>query len=249
MYRTIVSKDSVRKIKDFPWTAVFWKHTSGLYVYTCPLGNDDFEVTARIRRPEITHDPASWGRPFDLHALLPEFSDFCSPVQQVLQLAAEKETQEFALHCGPRLQSQVANGNIALIGDAAHPFLGNFGAGAGFTLEDVYALAKVLEWAWRGERSLSEALGLFDSLRSPHYARLYGVVDHKATVKAAVQLEGRSIDDEIEQRVMRVSQACESWMYGYEVMKAIDEATREANQHLGLSGTAAHHMDRPPDPP
>lgn len=54
----------------------------------------------------------------------------------------------------------VAHGNVAL---TAHPPLGNFGAGAGFALEDVYALTKTLDWAWsRGKIADATRLVRFD---------------------------------------------------------------------------------------
>lgn len=141
MYRTIINKKDVLRIEGFPWAPVFWKHKSGLYVYTCPLGDEDFEVTARIRRSSEGYEPVSWGRKFDLHELLCEYEDFCEPIQQVLRLAAKGQTLEFALYSGAHLEHIVSNGNIAFIGDASHALLGNFGSGAAFALEDVYTLA------------------------------------------------------------------------------------------------------------
>lgn len=139
-------------IPRIPFEATFWKHTSGLYVYTCPLGDDDFEVTMRIRQPQKAGDsePVSLGRPVDLHTLLHEYDDFCPPVCQILLLAAQNGgAQEFALFSGTRLNRVVSHGNIAFVGDAAHALLGNFGSGAGFALEDVYTLGKALDWSWQ----------------------------------------------------------------------------------------------------
>lgn len=217
-----------------PWTAVFWKNESGRYVFTCPLGNDDFEVTVRILRPSGAEDPVSWGRSFDLNRLLPELHDFCQPVRTILQLAAEGKTKEFALFSGPRLERVDSRGNTALIGDAAHPFLGHFGAGAAFALEDAYVLGQVLEWAGKRDRSLSDALELFDSIRSPHYADLYRAVDRAAAAKASIRTKGLPIDDEIEQRVAAVSEVSESWMYGYDVAYVTDEAIWKASLAIGL---------------
>jgi len=112
-----------------------------LYVFTCPLGDDDFEVTARIRQSDEGQKQVSWGQPFDFRTLLHRFDDFCLPIRQILRLTADGETQAFALCSGSRLKRIVSHGNIALIGDASHPLSGSFGAGAGFALEDVYTLA------------------------------------------------------------------------------------------------------------
>ncbi|KAI0884182.1 FAD/NAD(P)-binding domain-containing protein [Annulohypoxylon maeteangense] len=222
VYRTIVSKSEVRKIDGIPWAPIFWKHVSGLYVYTCPLGDDDFEVTLRIRRPQEGAEPPSWGRPFDLHTLLHKCEDFCPQIRQILNLAAKGETQEFALFSGPRLKRIVSHGNIAFIGDASHPLLGNFGSGASFALEDVYTLTKIIGWALPRGRPLSDALDMFDSIRSPHYERLYKVLDNFTSIKATLRAEGLPVDEEIAERVKRISQASVSWMYYYEIDKVVD---------------------------
>ncbi|KAH8894145.1 FAD/NAD(P)-binding domain-containing protein [Thozetella sp. PMI_491] len=231
-YRTIVSKAKVKEIDGIPWAPVFWKHVSGLYVFTCPLGNDDFEVTARIRRQKDASEQVSWGKPFDFHTLLHEFDDFCIPIRQILRLAADGETQEFALCSGPRLQCVVSHGNIALIGDASHPLSGNFGSGAGLALEDVYALARVLEWSWSRERTLADALEMFDAIRSPHYMKLYRAMDRFASIKAGLREEHLSLDEEIAERVKRISLASEQWMYHYEIDKRVNEALRDADKRI-----------------
>ncbi|KAI1458976.1 FAD/NAD(P)-binding domain-containing protein [Annulohypoxylon moriforme] len=249
VYRTIISKSEAKKIDGIPWSPTFWKHVSGLYVYTCPLGDNDFEVTLRIRRSREGVEPVSWGRPFDLHTLLHEYDDFCPQIRQIIHLAAEGKTQEFALFSGPRLKRIVSHGNIAFIGDAAHPLLGNFGSGAGFALEDVYTLAKTIGWAWSNGKPLSFALDSFDSIRSPHYERLYKTLDNFTRIKMTLREEGLSVDDEIAERVKRISHASESWMYYYEIDKVVDEyfceadkrenytrATRKLVEKDGLSG-------------
>ena len=235
VFRTVVRKSEVSRIPGMAqaWCPTFWKNVSGFYVFTCPLGNDDFEVTVRMRPPvEGTQaEPASWGRRFDLTAILDKCGDFCSPVREVLRLAAAaNETREFALFAGPRLPRVVANGNVALVGDAAHPQSGNFGSGAGFALEDGYTLARALEWAWlTNGKGLGDALELFDSVRSSYYKRLYGVLDKLAAVKAAIPA-GLTIDQEIEERVKAVSENTERWMYYYNIGKEVNEAIQMASR-------------------
>lgn len=194
-----------------------------MYVYTCPLGDDDFEVTARIRRSHHGQEPVSWGKPFDLHDLLHEYDDFCSPIRKILRLAAKGETQEFALCAGSRLDHVIAHDNIALIGDSSHPMLGNFGSGAGFALEDVYTLTKILDWAYRRCYKLAYALQLFDSIRSPYYQRLYKLLDEFTAIKAALRKENLPIDDDINERVQRIAGASREWMYHYEIDREVDE--------------------------
>ena len=77
---------------------------------------------------------------------------------------------------------------------------------------------------------MADALELFDSIRSPHYTKLYGTLDRLAAIKATLLTEGLSVDEEIEERVRRISLASESWMYDYEIDKVVDEALQEADK-------------------
>jgi salicylate hydroxylase len=132
--------------------------------------------------------------------------------------------------------------NIAFIGDSSHAMLGNFGAGAGFALEDVYTLAKALDWAWSRKRQLSHALQLFDSIRSPHYERLYKALDLNDAIKASVRSKHLDTDKDIEERVKRISDASESWMYYYRIEEAVNDALCRADTGIEIAraGDVSH---------
>ncbi|KAI3539026.1 hypothetical protein CSPX01_09153 [Colletotrichum filicis] len=206
-YRTIIHKPTAEKIEGIPKSPVFWQNTGGKYVFTCPLGGDDFEVTARIRRPIEGQEHVSWGRPFDFSTIASEYDEFCEPVRKVIQLAAQGETQEFALFSGPRLESVVHEEAIALIGDASHSLSGAFGAGAGFALEDVYALTQSVDWHWNNGGDLSAALELYDQIRSPHYRDLYKVLDDFGAMNTTLLSENLPVNEEIEERVRRAAES------------------------------------------
>ncbi|KAF4844777.1 2-heptyl-3-hydroxy-4(1H)-quinolone synthase [Colletotrichum siamense] len=222
-YRTIISKSAALNIEGIPRSPVFWQNVGGKYVFTCPLGGDDFEVTARIRRPTEGQEHVSWGRPFDFSTIASEYDEFCEPVRKVIQLAAQGKTEEFALFSGARLESVISHDAIALIGDASHPLSGAFGAGAGFALEDVYALTRSLDFARANGDGLATALKLYNQIRSPHYRDLYGVLDNFAAVNSKLLAEQLTADDEIEERVRRASEKKATWMYHYEIDKAVEK--------------------------
>lgn len=221
-YRTIVDKASVKAIDGIPNAPVFWNNLGGKYVFTCPLGGSDFEVTARIRRPAEGQEQVSWGQSFDFSTLTSEYQDFCEPVRRMIQLAAEGKTEEFALFSGPRLEHVVFHDALALIGDASHPLSGAFGAGAGFALEDVFTLAKSIEWAWETGKGLAAGLALYDQIRSPHYRDLYAVLDGLASIANGVAAANLSPDEEIEERVRRITLGKSSWIYHYEIDKVVE---------------------------
>lgn len=103
---------------------------------------------------------------------------------------------------------------MVLLGDASHPLSGAFGAGAGFALEDAYALGRVLEWADEQGKGLKQGLRLFDDVRSPHYKALYEDLDRLAAVNQELGRERLEPDEEIARRVGGLGS---SWMYYYEV--------------------------------
>jgi salicylate hydroxylase len=133
------------------------------------------------------------------------------------------------LIAGSRLSSISAHDDIALDGDASHPMLGNFGAGCRFALGDVYTLAHTLNWACARRKKLCDALQVFNSIQSSHYKRLYGLVDNYAAIKSNLKQENYTIDQEIKERVRRISQASETWIYHFDISKAVAEAIDKAD--------------------
>lgn len=229
-YRTVLSASLVREalgeaMTKIPNASAFWQNLGAKYLFTCPLGNDDYEFTARIARPPKGQEHVSWGRPFKLGALVHEYDEFYEPVRRVLQVVADKgETQEFALFGGPRLERVVAWDAVALIGDASHPLSGAFGAGAGFALEDVYTLYKTLEWAWGRGEELTVALEQFNQIRSTHYNALYDTLDWYGAVGKQIASEGLTVDREIEERVLRTTSGEKAgWMYGYDIQEVVGD--------------------------
>jgi hypothetical protein len=51
-------------------------------------------------------------------------------------------------------------------------FINSLGNGAGFALEDSYALAQSVAWVQLRGHSLKDALDFYDRVRSPHYHEL-----------------------------------------------------------------------------
>ncbi|EFX03988.1 salicylate hydroxylase [Grosmannia clavigera kw1407] len=247
-YRTILRASDVAAINGIPRAPVFWQFVGGKYVFTSPLGRDDFELTARIRPGAQDADEeereraskASWGQPFDLNRLLPLYAEFAPPLRAILRLAADSgQTQEFALFNGPRLttivrtpENRSAAAGVALLGDASHPLSGAFGAGAGFAFEDAYTLARALAWARAGHRPLSAALAVYDRARSLHYANLYDTLDRGAAAAAAVAAENLPLHEEIAERVNRVWSGDNGagWVYLYRVEDVVEQILNEEEE-------------------
>ncbi|CAK7204972.1 hypothetical protein SEUCBS139899_007735 [Sporothrix eucalyptigena] len=271
-YRTILRKSDVAAINGIPAAPIFWQYVGGKYVYTCPLGRDDFELTARIRPDEDDAQEhakqVSWGQPFDLNKLLPKYTDFAPQLRAILKLAADSGgTQEFAMFHGPRLKTVVRvhpslpNTGVLLLGDASHPLSGAFGAGAGFALEDSYTLAQALAWVHRTGRPLAEALWVYDNTRSPHYANLYKELDKGGAIIKDVVAKQLPLHDEIEERVRRLwdeGASGSGWVYTYHADEVVKELIEKIEAELAekpkeetqkTESPAAESTDTPAEKP
>ncbi|CAK7217096.1 hypothetical protein SCUCBS95973_003035 [Sporothrix curviconia] len=245
-YRTILRKSDVAAINGIPAAPIFWQYVGSKYVYTCPLGGDDFELTARIRPDEedahARASQVSWGQPFDLNKLLPKYSDFAPQLRAILKLAADSGgTQEFAMFHGPRLDTVVRvhpethGSGVLLLGDASHPLSGAFGAGAGFALEDSYTLARALAWAHKTNRPLADALWIYDTARSAHYANLYEELDRGAGIIKDVTSQKLPLHEEISERVRRLwdeGASGSGWIYTYHADEVVEEIIKKREAEL-----------------
>ncbi|KAK3319397.1 hypothetical protein B0H66DRAFT_575832 [Apodospora peruviana] len=217
-YRTLVRSSDALAINGLPREVIFWHGKDANWVYTCPLGGDDFEITVRIKEPaSVEH--YSWGRKADPLHLRDSFADFCLPIQQLTDLVTD--LQQFDYFAGPRLETLIGNEAVVLIGDASHPLSGAFGAGAGFALEDAFVLGAALEWAVANGGGLRDALSLFDDVRSPHYREIYGVLDVIAQQNAELAKRGLEVSQEIDARIGERWKSENDWMLYYDVSKLL----------------------------
>ncbi|KAF7594634.1 hypothetical protein BBP40_008724 [Aspergillus hancockii] len=233
-FRALVDANEILSIPNFPDAVTFW-HGPTRWVYTCNLNNGIYEVTARTDLPE-TSETVSWGEdasPDEFRGLYKEFATIIDEI-----LGKVKEVKKFPLFAGPRLLRVISHGSIALIGDASHPLSGAFGAGAGFALEDVYVLTQAVKWAYERGHPISDALKLYDQVRSPHYKDMYDILDgfrkSDATIKGL-----SSFDDIVQANIQHKWTDDHNWLYHYDVQEVwrkiyqSDDATRGLGNSTG----------------
>ncbi|KAJ4256002.1 hypothetical protein NW762_009076 [Fusarium torreyae] len=213
-YRAVVKASDVEQIEGFSRATVFWYGSNGKWVYTTPLDNNDWEITCRIREDD-DGERSTWGRIVSVDDFKRRFQEYCEPVQQLLSLVTQ--VKRFDYFGGSRLPSVINHGSVALIGDAAHPLSGAFGAGAAFALEDAHALAGALCLAASSSADLEYALRLFDNVRSPHYRALYETLDEIAASHEETVDKAATVDEEIVSRIENVSKAKHTWMYYHDL--------------------------------
>ncbi|KAE8155323.1 FAD/NAD(P)-binding domain-containing protein [Aspergillus avenaceus] len=213
-FRALVDAQEILSIPNFPDAVTFW-HGPTRWVYTCNLNNGIYEVTARTDVPE-TSQTASWGQDASTDEFVGLYKEFAPIIKEVLSKV--KEVKKFPLFAGPRLSRVISHGSIALIGDASHPLSGAFGAGAGFALEDVYVLARSVNWAHERNRPLSDALELYDRIRSPHYKGMYDILDGFRRSDASGK-ELTLFDDIVASNIKNKWTDDHYWLYHYNVQE------------------------------
>ncbi|GAM43120.1 monoxygenase [Talaromyces pinophilus] len=159
-YRGLVPTEEILSIPNFPDAVTFW-HGPSDWVYTCNLNGGVYEITVNADESEEVAR-VSWGEKATLEEFRRPWKEFAPIIHEVLDRVTD--VQKFALFAGPRLDSVVSRGSIALIGDASHPLSGAFGSGAGFALEDAFALVKSVAWARSRGHKLRDALDLYSVL-------------------------------------------------------------------------------------
>ena len=145
----------------------------------------------------------------------------------------------------------IAWDKVALVGDASHPLSGNtspsrssnpqtpfsfptagaFGSGAAFALEDAWILAQSLSYARSNDKPVSEALHIFDSIRSPYYHRMYQHLDQqkKAMTEAKASGVDRSFKEVLNDKVGSFGEEELMWIYGND----IEEVWRDYLKSVG----------------
>ncbi|OKL63795.1 hypothetical protein UA08_00756 [Talaromyces atroroseus] len=212
-YRGIVPTAEILSIPNFPDGVTFW-HGPTDWVYTCNLNGGNYEITVNAKE---SADVArvSWGEKATLEEFQRPWKDFGPTVQAVINKVTD--VQKFALFAGPRLSSVVARGAVALVGDASHPLSGAFGNGAGFALEDSYALAQSVAWAHRRGHTLKDGLTLYDCVRSPHYEEMYKILDAFAASDAILNEKDFSFDEAVAHTIRGKWGAEHFWLYEYDI--------------------------------
>ncbi|KAL2820776.1 hypothetical protein BJX63DRAFT_418392 [Aspergillus granulosus] len=227
-YRGLIPAEKILALPGFPDAVTFW-HGPRDWLYTCNLRHGAYELTCNADVPN-EEGTVSWGEKASLEEFKRPWKDFGPLVQQIIGLATD--VQRFALFAGPRLESVVSRGSIALIGDASHPLSGAFGAGAAFALEDSYVLTRAVAWAKERGHSLSRGLDLYDRVRSPHYKAMYAILDEFR--KSDVELGQLDLNfDEGTAHTIRSKWTGKfDWLYDYDVQEVWIKALREEDARL-----------------
>lgn len=109
-----------------------------LVIYPCRNNN---ELNFVCLHPDVDSPESSegWNNNTSVEHLLRVFDEFCPAMKLLLGKADPKTLKLWRLFDHPALETWI-NGKIALVGDAAHPFLPHQGQGGAQAIEDSVAL-------------------------------------------------------------------------------------------------------------
>ncbi|KIW10691.1 hypothetical protein PV08_11655 [Exophiala spinifera] len=234
-FRSLVTYEEMASIPDVPRDAVTFWHGPHAWLYTCPLGDNVYEITTMVTEHDESESQVSWGQEASFDQVTPHFKEFDQKVTDIITLPDSVE--QYALFAGPQLTTIVAHDSIALVGDASHRKSCGVGAGAGFALEDVFVLSRSIAWAHDRHLGLGDALQLFDQVRSPHYRRLYGILGKFADTVAYLEtLDPKpTFDTAVEVLVQNNWGYEHSWAYHYNVQEVWKETVEAKDRREASS--------------
>ena len=168
-------------------------------------GGSEIAVVCILQTPTTSQD---WSTAIDKGWVEPQIAAFPAEVRKLLSMAPGwKRWSLFELEPGHAW----ANGNVALLGDAAHPVLPFLAQGAVLALEDAVVLADSIA----SHRDIAEGLGRYARLRSERASKVIaasrrnGRIYHlEGAMAAARNLTLRTLGGE---RIM----AGYDWLYGW----------------------------------
>ncbi|PSS12635.1 hypothetical protein M430DRAFT_145036 [Amorphotheca resinae ATCC 22711] len=239
IWRVLIPQSSIAHIPEIPQPTTWWYGRSG-HVYLSPVDYPS-ETSPEERMFEISVrnviDPAtetgkrfSWGIPVTNERVESFFQDYDPRIRETLASVPDGHWKEFSAFAGPRLKTLIAWDKVVLIGDASHPLSGAFGSGAAFALEDGWILARALEHTRSARKPLSEALKIFDEIRSPYYLRMYEYLDEQKRIVEETHA-GRTFEERLQMKVDAfVGEDKLAWIYENDIEEVWKAYLRRENE-------------------
>jgi salicylate hydroxylase len=140
-----------------------------LHVVQYPVRGGDWLNVVAIVQGGVSGDAQSWDHSSNAAEVRAAFSNTCEPLNDVMQ--AVPEWRLWVLHDRAPLSgpSEMAQGRVALLGDAAHPMRPYLAQGAGMAIEDAACLGGLLA---QSGQDLPAVLQRYAALRWQRNARV-----------------------------------------------------------------------------
>lgn len=177
-YRCLLHKSAIAGIEGLHDDTSAWRSNDSV-VFLSEVGSDIYGIV--IIRPETAEYASSlrWETSIGTEALQQlrrAFNGWDPVVARVLAIV--DNIQAYPLDSGRWLTEITRNGNVAFVGDAAHPTAGAYGVGAAMGFGDGWALSRALEATrsrngpFYGAYDVRAALDIFQETRAPFLLRV-----------------------------------------------------------------------------
>jgi 2-polyprenyl-6-methoxyphenol hydroxylase-like FAD-dependent oxidoreductase len=188
-FRFLVSRDKILEDESTKKFAVhkgeltiIWARDRRIISYPCQ--NNELLNFVCIHPDNETAAPSDdWNAGGNLQKLLEVYKDFDKPILDLLAKADPQTLKVWKLLDMEKLPTWI-NGKLALLGDAAHPFLPHQGQGGGIAMEDAISLSVVLPLGTKPEE-VAERLKVYQTCR---YERAHAI-------QHFTRLAGKDLDD------------------------------------------------------
>ncbi|QDS71437.1 hypothetical protein FKW77_003553 [Venturia effusa] len=161
-------------------------------------------------------DSQDWVVTADKEKMYSDFSSWGPTVRSILSLVQKPDIWALFQHPNARTYS---DGNVALLGDAAHASTPHQGAGAGICVEDCYIMSNLLGEV-QHKKDIAKAFAAYDQVRRPRGQRLVQT-SREAGMLYEMELVGKgreNIKANLESRM--------KWLWEYDIEEELKEAKR-----------------------
>jgi 2-polyprenyl-6-methoxyphenol hydroxylase-like FAD-dependent oxidoreductase len=184
----VVANDATRPFVEKPGTLTFWIGADRRFVMY-PCANNMLLNYVLIHPSELSDTRGDdWNQEASREAMASVYKDFAEPVRVMIEMADPATVKVWPLLDMKALPSW-SKGRLALMGDAAHPFLPHQGQGGGVAIEDAGSLAAILP-AGTPIEDLSERLKLYEQVR----------MERAETIRDYTRQAGRDLMSEAERK-------------------------------------------------
>ncbi|KAI0272656.1 FAD/NAD-P-binding domain-containing protein [Gloeopeniophorella convolvens] len=173
-YRGLVSVEALEQADvaaafspSSPWPTIWMGN--GKHLVTYPIASGRMVNCVGLTRPYKASislsERSDWVTPASQEEIQGLFVDFGDDPRRILS-CIEKPTKWLIHGLYPQIDHYV-NGNVALVGDAAHAMFTHLGSGVGQGVEDIFVLSRLLSHPQTTPSNLQAILRVYDRIRVP----------------------------------------------------------------------------------
>ncbi|KAE9983142.1 hypothetical protein BLS_004542 [Venturia inaequalis] len=165
-------------------------------------------------RSSETWDSPDWVVTADKEKMFSDFSSWSPTVRSIISLVQKPDIWALFQHPNARTYH---DGNVALLGDAAHATTPHQGAGAGMCVEDSYIMSNLLADVY-DKKDIGKAFAVYDQVRRPRGQNLV------KTSREAGMLYEMELVGEDREKIKANLESRMKWLWDYDIEDELKRA-------------------------